>query len=108
MPNTKHDEGVVSRHLLTNTHEDPAPSNPAIGPNNPCQHCGGSEPISEIDGRCNYCFGSLILADETKTPTARRRFRENHAALARKCPVPGCGYQLNPDGSCTGCLIEAL
>lgn len=76
MPNTKHDEGVVSRHLLTNTHEDPAPSNPAIGPNNPCQHCGGNEPISEIDGRCNYCFGGLILPDEAKTSTAIDPARE--------------------------------
>lgn len=22
------------------------------------------------------------------------------------CPVPGCGYHLNRDGSCTGCIMD--
>jgi|GEM_PF-6865446 len=60
---------VVTRLLAGEALENTKPS---IGPDNPCENCGGTTPMSETDGRCERCAGQFFKSNTTRKPRGLR------------------------------------
>ncbi len=65
---------------------------------------GGAMPRGLAPANRDEIMERFFAVPEAGTESESQDSTQPHKPII--CSVPGCGYQLNPDGSCWGCLLD--